>query len=158
MKSYCFIFLVVSISGFSQLSKEKIHVGYEPISLNPDKDSGHPKQKWFHKYMLKIKKDSVFVDKIPVSVIGKDTLHSESDGGFYYYKGTLVRQENQVKIELTETGCEYCPVEVLAKDEKIQPQKRYGKITENEIEIDGVKLDKTEYSEYLLRSESVNED
>ena len=165
MKIYCFIFLTVSTLSFSQTTKQKTYVGYEPIMWNKDKDgnetntdSENPKQKWFHKNILLIKNDSVFLDRIPVSKIGKKTLYSSSDGGFYYYKGIIIKDHNQTKIELTEIGCDYCPVEVsINKNEIIPKRKLYGKITEEGIDINNVKLTEIEYSEFLLRSENWKE-
>ena len=165
MKIYCFIFLTVSTLSFSQTTKQKTYVGYEPIMWNKDKDgnetntdSENPKQKWFHKNILLIKNDSVFLDRIPVSKIGKKTLYSSSDGGFYYYKGIIIKDNNQTKIELTEIGCDYCPVEISKnKNEIIPKRKLYGKITKEGLEINNVKLSEIEYSEFLLRSENWKE-
>ena len=165
MKVYCFIFLTLSTLSFSQTTKQKTYVGYEPIMWNKDKEGNetnavfeNPKQKWYHKNILKIKNDSVFLDRIPVSKIGKKTLYSSSDGGFYYYKGIIIKDHNQTKIELTEIGCDYCPVEVsINKNEIIPKRKLYGKITEEGIDINNVKLTEIEYSEFLLRSENWKE-
>jgi len=165
MKIYYFIFLIVSTLSFSQRAKEKTYVGYEPIMWNTDKngnetntDIKNPKQKWYHKNILKIKKDSVFLDRIPVSKIGNKTLYSESDGGFYYYKGIIIKENNQVKIELTEITCDYCAVEVLENNKEIIiKRKLYGEITNEGITINNVKINETEYLEYSLRSEYLKE-
>ena len=91
MKIYYLVLLLISTLSFSQKTKEKAFVGYEPIMWNKDKDGNetntdfeNPKQKWYHKNILKIKNDSVYLDRIPVSKIGKQVLYSSSDGGFYY--------------------------------------------------------------------------
>ncbi len=161
MKVYYFIFLIVSTLSFSQAKKEKTYVGYEPIMWNTDKygnrtntDFENPKQKWYHKNILKIKNDSVFLDRNPVTKIGKKTLYSASDGGFYYYKGIIIKENNQTKIELTELYCDYCPVQVSEnKNEIIPKRKLYGTITDEGIEVNDVKINEIEYSELLLRSE-----
>ena len=132
---------------------------------NKDKDGNetnydfeNPKQKWYHKNILKIKNDSVFLDRIPISKIGKKTLYSSSDGGFYYYKGIVIKENNQTKIELTEVGCDYCPTLVSKNENEKSPKRKlYGKITSEGIEINNVKINETEYSEFLLRSESWKE-
>lgn len=162
MKIYYLAFLLVSTLSFSQ-TKEKIFVGYEPIMWNTDKngnktnvDFENPKQKWYHKNKLKIKNDSVFLDRVPVSKIGNKTLHSASDGAFYYYKGVLIKENNQTKIELTEIDCDYCAVRIPKnKNEIIPKRKLYGKITEEGIEVNNVKMNEIEYSEFLLRSETL---
>ena len=165
MKIYCFIFLTVSTLSFSQTKKEKNYVGYEPIMWNKDKDGNetntdfeNPKQKWFHKNILIIKNDSVFLDRIPVSKIGKKILYSSSDGGFYYYRGIVKTENGQKIIELTEISCDYCP-ELVSENPKevIQKRKLFGKITEEGIEINNVKINEIEYSQFLLRSENWKE-
>ncbi|WP_445725608.1 hypothetical protein [Flavobacterium sp.] len=165
MKIYYLVFLLISTISFSQTKKEKTFVGYEPIMWNKDKEGNetnadfeNPKQKWYHKNILKIKNDSVFLDRVPVSKIRKKTLYSSSDGGFYYYKGIIIKEHNQTKIELTEIGCEYCPTVVSKnKNEIIPKRKLYGKITEEGIEINNVKINEIEYSEFILRSENWKE-
>lgn len=165
MKINYLVLLLISTLSFSQKTKEKVFVGYEPIMWNKDKDGNetntdfeNPKQKWYHKNILKIKNDSVFLDRIPVSKIGKQVLYSSSDGGFYYYKGIITKENNQTKIELTEIGCDYCPVQVTEnKNEIIPKRKLYGKITEEGIEVNNVKITEIEYSEILLRSETWKE-
>jgi hypothetical protein len=165
MKILYFIFLIISTFSFSQTTKEKTFVGYEPIMWNKDKngnktntDFENPKQKWYHKNILKIKNDSVFLDRIPISKIGKKTFHSSSDGGFYYYKGIIIKENDQTKIELTEIGCDYCPVQESRNEtEKIPKRKLYGKITEEGIEINNVKINEIEFSEFSLRSEILKE-
>lgn len=108
--------------------------------------------------ILKIKNDSVFLDRIPISKIGKETLYSSSDGGFYYYKRIVIKENNQTKIELTEVGCDYCPTLVSKNENEKSPKRKlYGKITSEGIEINNVKINEIEYSEFLLRSESWKE-
>jgi hypothetical protein len=165
MKIYYLVFLLVSTLSFSQIIKNKTFVGYEPIMWNKDKDGNetnvdfeNPKQKWYHKNILRIKNDSVFLDRIPVSKIGKKTFYSSSDGGFYYYKGKLTKENSQTKIELTEIGCDYCAVQVSENKNEIIPKKKlYGKITEEGIEVNNVKITEIEYSEFLLISEKWKE-
>ena len=165
MKIYYLVLLLISTLSFSQKTKEKAFVGYEPIMWNKDKDgnetntdSENPKQKWFHKNILIIKNDSVFLDRIPVSKIGKKILYSSSDGGFYYYRGIVKTENGQKIIELTEISCDYCP-ELVSENPKevIQKRKLFGKITEEGIEINNVKINEIEYSQFLLRSENWKE-
>jgi hypothetical protein len=74
-------------------------------------DEARPKWKWYHTTILKFSGDSVFVEQSPILVHKKDTLYSASDGGFYYYSGTVTRNnENTVTLDLTETNCDYCGV------------------------------------------------
>ena len=165
MKKFYYIFLLFSIFGCSQTSKEKLFVGYEPIMWNKDKngketneDFENPNQKWFHKNLLKVKQDSVYLDRVPISKIGKKTLYSSSDGGFYYYRGIVKTENGQKLIELTEISCDYCP-ELVSENPKevIQKRKLFGKITKNGIEINNVKFFDIEYSNRKLTSEYLNE-
>lgn len=164
MKKFYYVFLLFSIFGCSQTSKEKLFVGYEPIMWNKDingketnEDFENPNKKWFHKNLLKINKDSVYLDRVPISKIGKKTLHSASDGGFYYYSGIVKTENGQKVIELTEISCDYCP-ELVSENsrEVIQKRKLFGKITNNVIEINNVKFSDIEYTERKLTSEYLN--
>ncbi len=66
--------------------------------------------KTYHLGDLKIIGDSAFLDQNPISIYKKDTLYSASDGGFYYYSGTVQRKDTTITIDLKELFCDYCPV------------------------------------------------
>ncbi len=162
MKFNLYIFLFFLTFSCSKTNKEIIYVGFEPIMIFEDQngkktniDNENPEKKWFYKNTLKIKNDSIYLDRITINVIGNDTLHSSSDGGFYYYKGIRIEINNQTRIELTEISCDYCP-ETISKSGKKINRKLNGKITENGIEINDIKFKETKTSNYILRSEKLN--
>jgi len=82
-------------------------IGYEEVKVVIDKEQPH--YKWFHKTKLTFKKDSVFIEKSPISVYKHDTLYSANDGGFYSYKGILKDNDDKFEINAIETNCDYCP-------------------------------------------------
>jgi len=83
-----------------------VYVGLEkmPYLIDPS----NPKKVWYHLTYLKIKGDSAFLDQSPISIYKKDTTFSASDGGFYYYKGILIKTDTTLKIRLKEIFCDYC--------------------------------------------------
>jgi hypothetical protein len=158
MKFYFYIFFVISTFSCSKPTKETIYVGYEPIMIFKDKsgnktnlDTENQNKKWFYKNLLKIKNDSIFLDRIPITKIGNQTQHSSSDGGFFYYKGIKIK----TRIELIEISCDYCH-ELISKNGKKIKRKLNGKITEKGIEINNVKFKEIKTSNYVIRSENLN--
>ena len=173
-KATIFLTLLITFYTFSQKKKEnkdlnyskreseKIYVGFEKLNMFINEktktysniETDKPKNKWFHKYSLRIKKDSVFLDKRAIIRNGKETYYSESDGGFYYYRGIIITKNNEKIIELTEMECDYCAKLIAKEGEKpIEPKKIYGRISKNGIEIDNIKFDKIEYNKLKLGSE-----
>ena len=165
LKINYFIFLIISTLSFSQTKKEIIFIGYRPLLMFEDKngkstntDNENPKKKWFNMYELKIKNDSVFLDKTAIIRVGKEVLTSESDGGKYYFKGIVFEENGQNKIELTQIDCDYCPRRIPKhKGEIITKNKLYGKITKTGIVIDNIKFNEIEYSNISLISETQKE-
>jgi len=73
-------------------------------------DPSSPKRKWYNLTYIKIKGDSVFADQSPISIYKKDTVYSASDGGFYYFKGTVIRTDSVATIHLKFLTCDYCGI------------------------------------------------
>jgi hypothetical protein len=74
-------------------------------------DPGNPERKWYHYSYLKVKGDSVFLDQSPISIGRKnDTLWSASDGAFYYYHGTISKNDTAAKMDLNLISCDYCAI------------------------------------------------
>lgn len=114
MRPLHILIVLFSVAGCSQKKTEKIYIAQEKICWQKiGKDScvnyldEIPNQKWFHENVLKIRNDSVFLDKNPISKEGGKTVYSASDGGFYYYSGTVKRTKSKTIIELTELYCDY---------------------------------------------------
>lgn len=105
---------------------ESLYVGYEKIGVL---DESNPETIWYHQTLIKIKNDKVFIEQIPISIFKKDTLYSESDGGFYYFKGTITENKDEAKISAKEISCDYCATEMKKKSdgtfEKIIREKNY---------------------------------
>ncbi|MCU4175062.1 hypothetical protein [Carboxylicivirga sp. N1Y90] len=68
-----------------------------------------------HKNHLLIKGDSAFLYKEPFFVTEIDTIRSASDGGFYYYRGKITRNEYKTLTTLNFTliDCDYCIRETI---------------------------------------------
>jgi hypothetical protein len=67
-----------------------------------------PPRKWFHLNTAYVRNDTLFLYKAPIIIHKKDTIHSASDGGFYYYLGTLYQQDTTISVRLAKTNCDYC--------------------------------------------------
>lgn len=80
-------------------------------------DPSNKKAKWYHKTLVNIKGDSIFFDQSPVSINRKDTLYSASEGGFYYYKGIIIKTEGPQIAKTILSNCDYCPQEVIFNSE-----------------------------------------
>ncbi|MFT3796603.1 hypothetical protein [Flavobacterium sp.] len=98
MRTIQIFILLIAILDIPQKNAEKTFIGYEKICWQKnEKDTCEnylneiPSQKWYHENILKIRNDSVFLDKNPISKVGKKTYYSASDGGFYYYSGVIKR-------------------------------------------------------------------
>lgn len=116
-------------------------------------DSSKPKWKWYNLCKLKIKGDSVFLDQSPIAIYRKDTSFSTSDGGFYYYSGTLSKVDTAMNIKLTELYCDYCGVQMKRSADgtrqRVKRTKQWtAKILKEGIVING----------YLLRKIKLEED
>ena len=72
-------------------------------------DSTKPHYKWYHLSQLTFKVDSVYLEQSPIAIYKKDTVFSASDGGFYYYAGTIEKYKGQTIANMTLTSCDYCP-------------------------------------------------
>ena len=95
-------------------------------------DPKRPEWKWYHLNYLRINGDSVFLGQSPISKFKQHTLYSASDGGFYYYSGTIKTLSNStIFIDLTEHHCDYCGTQV-----RIQPDGTY-KEEKRKIQIVG---------------------
>jgi hypothetical protein len=69
-------------------------------------------RKWYHENLLLIDKDSLFIYKVPVRIIGNKKVYSASDGAFYYYFGTIRQTDSGTIVSLTMNNCDYCGVRV----------------------------------------------
>lgn len=142
-----FVFLILflfSCSNQNNISFDgKTLIGYEEIKVVIDPEQPH--NKWFHKTKLTFKKDSVFIEKSPISVYKHDTLYSASDGGFYSYKGIWKDNDDKFEIKAIETNCDYCPeaMEEIRKGvyRKIVREKVYkGKKTKKGLLLNGIEF------------------
>lgn len=163
MKALQLVLLLFSMAGYSQKKTEKTYIGYEKICWGKTANDSCvnyvkeiPNQKWFHENLLKIRNDSVFLDKNPISKVDGRTLYSASDGGFYYYSGIVKRTKSKVTIELTELFCDYCAEEVVKDGQEVKKRKLFGTITEKGIEINGVVYKETKPKRQKLGSEYRN--
>jgi hypothetical protein len=102
--------LIVSFSlthTFGQLKPKGIFIGLVPIKNFSD--PAKPQYKWYHLSELTFKGDSIYLEQSPIAIHKNDTIISASDGGFYYYAGTIQFFKGQTVADLTLTTCDYCP-------------------------------------------------
>ncbi len=154
-----YLIIVVSVliscksSKITYESTESLFIGYEKIGIL---DESRRDYLWYYETFIKFKDDSVFIDQNPISTNKIDTLYSESDGGFYYYKGTKVENGNIIKIQTKQIACEFCPIEMKknhdGKFEKVIREKNYDALkTFQDLKIGNQIFKKTQNRK--LRSE-----
>jgi hypothetical protein len=112
MKIIITIFWVaLSVSkSFSQV-ESGLYKGLERICWTNDKgkvECYDAPGKWYHENLLLIDKDSFFIYKVPVQVVGKKKFYSASDGAFYYYFGMKQQTGTSSIVRLTMNNCDYC--------------------------------------------------
>jgi hypothetical protein len=156
-----FICLVTSFV-YSQSSLDGLYIGIEEmcyIGKDGKKDCygdpSRPKWKWYHRTQMKIKGDSVFVDQSPIAIYKKDTIYSVSDGGFYYYRGTLKKSDTLLNISLAEWYCDYCGHKVITlRDGSEQIEKRTkqwkARVTSKGLLINGYLFRRAKIQENLF--------
>jgi hypothetical protein len=106
-------FILIILSSFSltlsfgQFKPKGTFFGVVPMKsyIDPAK----PLYKWYHLSKLTFKVDSVYLEQSPIAIYKKDTIFSTSDGGFYYYAGTIKTYKGQTFADLTLISCDYCP-------------------------------------------------
>ena len=101
--------------GKKDSSLNGFYSGLEYLGITTDPAYPGKKFKSFHSGYFKIRGDSVFLDQNPIFIYEKDTSYSASDGGFYYYSGTLQKNDTTVLFNLNELFCDYCGVPVKTK-------------------------------------------
>jgi hypothetical protein len=107
---FCFI------SCLSQNVKNGVYIGYEEMIIIDAKsgklinygESIDSSKKWYHENIMVIHNDSVFLSKDPISIKGKHTFYSASDGSFYYYNGIIRKENDSLFLFLKLDHCDYC--------------------------------------------------
>jgi len=112
MKIIITIFLIglFTLKSFSQV-EIALYKGFERMCWTNDKgkiECYDAPRKWYHENLLLIDKDSLFIYKVPVQIVGKKKIYSASDGAFYYYFGTVTQTETGTIVSLTMNNCDYC--------------------------------------------------
>ena len=65
---------------------------------------------WFHQVTISIYNDSVTILRIPIFVKDNKIFYSDSTGGFYHYKGTVVRlADSSIVIRADLDSTRYVP-------------------------------------------------
>ncbi|HEX6429614.1 MAG TPA: hypothetical protein VF008_18105 [Niastella sp.] len=112
MKIIITIFFI-GLSGFKSFSQVKsgLYKGLERMCWTNDK--GKPEcydapRKWYHENLLLIDKDSFFIYKVPVQIVGNKKIYSASDGAFYYYFGKTQQTDTGSIVNLIMNNCDYC--------------------------------------------------
>lgn len=136
-------FFTLIVTSFRYGIPTKTFVGLEEMCSSYDgkkdcyTDPSKPKYKWYRLSKLTFRGDSVFLEQSPVAIYKKDTLHSASDGGFYYYKGTYEEKADSIVINLRFHRCDYCPQPVGPIKPNYRAKFLTAKKTDNGFIIDG---------------------
>ena len=93
--------------SYGQFKPKGTFIGVVPMKAYSD--PAKPLYKWYHLSELTFKGDSVYLEQSPIAIYKKDTVFSASDGGFYYYAGTIENYKGQTFADLTLTSCDNCP-------------------------------------------------
>ena len=96
--------------------------GLETITVTPDKTAYWPgiynfgsksdsvEEKWYHGLLILVRNSFLTIEKRPLTI--KDGLKSYSDstGGYYSYKGTIVKvNDTTFNLHGYLVNCRYCP-------------------------------------------------
>lgn len=114
-----------------------------------------PKENGITFVILKSKVTVFFLDQNPISIYNKDTAFSASDGAFYYYSGTLQKDDTTVLFNFDELFCDYCGVPTRVKSdgttEVIKRTKQWkGSLTDKGIIINGYLYARTTKKEIMI--------
>ncbi|MBK9248218.1 MAG: hypothetical protein IPM69_08940 [Ignavibacteria bacterium] len=112
MKTLIFILLVglCTLKAFSQVN-DGLYKGLERMCWKNEKGNVEcydAPRKWYHENTVLIEKDSIFIYKVPLHVIGKKKYYSASDGAFFYYLGVIHHTDRGDTVRLTMNNCDYC--------------------------------------------------
>lgn len=112
MKTLIFILLVglCTLKAFSQVN-DGLYKGLERMCWKNEKGNVEcydAPRKWYHENTVLIEKDSIFIYKVPLHVIGKKKCYSAADGAFFYYLGVIHHTDRGDTVSLTMHNCDYC--------------------------------------------------
>ncbi len=105
--------VLFSFSGFKSFSQARISLykGLERIcwiNESGELECYDAPKKWYYESSLLIDKDSFFIYKVPVQIVGKKKIYSAADGGFYYYFGKTQQTDTGTIVKLIMNNCDYC--------------------------------------------------
>lgn len=138
----CLIIAVITLIACNRGNTDGVYVGFEEMSSVTPYDS---LRKWYHKNNLSVEGDSVFLYQQPISIYKNDTAFSASDGGFYYYKGTIVLKADSIEIDLLRTGCDYCAEPVKINKDGSMTKLKVTKKLSGTVDKTGFKLNGLAY-------------
>jgi hypothetical protein len=73
--------------------------------------------RWYHENTVTIKADSLFLESVPVVFYkNQPKAYSSSDGGFYSYRGKLLRRGNLIIAKLLMTSYDYVITHYIIPD------------------------------------------
>ena len=111
MKIFLSILLIFLTGTLFAQSLDGYYEGMERMSWVNEKGKTEyydSPRKWFHFNHLTIKNDSVYLYRCPVILKKRDTLHSASDGAFYYHYGLLLKTDSGYFVSYYKRECDYC--------------------------------------------------
>lgn len=105
------------------------YIGWKKISDITPYDKN---EVWYHEHKLIIKGKTVSIEATPISIKNGRLVYSESDGGFYTYKGQIFVRSNKNYIKLRIIDCDYCPKPVSGK----WPEREYPLHSTNPVSFE----------------------
>ncbi len=110
------VFLILLIFRSFSINAQRYDGNYEGmermswVNENGKTEYYDPPRKWYHLNQLTIKNDSVYLYRCPVILKKRDTLHSASDGAFYYHYGKVLRTDSGYMVNFYKKDCDYCAI------------------------------------------------
>ena len=116
------IFLLIAFFSFGQNLTTGEYKGLEIITVAPNKTAYWPgiynfgsksdsvDEKWNHEVSILVKDSSITIEKRPITIKDGLKTYSDSTGGFYLYKGNIVKvNDTTFNLRGDLVDCKYCP-------------------------------------------------
>ena len=102
-----FVLIVSKQKTASPLLEPGQYIGMEYMGAK-DITPNDPTDRWYHENTIIVKANSIFFESVPVVYYkNRPKAYSSSDGGFYNYTGTLIRQGDQIIAKLLLKNTDY---------------------------------------------------
>jgi hypothetical protein len=162
MKNCLLICLVFTLLSCHKRNIDGVYSGLEEMcSIDSTgkkvcyEDEIDPHKKWYHLSILKIRDGKVFMDQSPATIYRNDTSYSSSDGGFYYYSGSVATSNDSIDLNLIQLSCDYCGQRVKTNPDGsltkvIETKRLSGHIVNDGLLLNNILFKKTKSHKGLL--------